>query len=107
MLILFDQGTPDPLRKFLVEHQVISAREKGWSTLVNGELLRVAEEEGFDLLLTTDQNLYYQQNLTNRKIAILVLSKTDWRLVQRLVSKIVSAVNHAEPGSYTFIEIPW
>src|SRR5437763_8090427 len=103
MLILFDQGTPDPLRHSLVDHHVISAREKVWSTLVNGELLRVAEEAGFNLLLTTDQNFFYQQNLTNRKLAILVLGKTDWRLVRRHVPKIVSAVNHAEPGSYAFI----
>jgi hypothetical protein len=99
MLILFDQGTPDPLRHFLDGHQVISAREKDWSTLVNGELLRVAEEAGFNLLLTTDQNLFYQQNLRHRRIAILVLGKTDWRLVQRQIPKILSAVNAAQPGS--------
>jgi hypothetical protein len=68
MLILFDQGTPDPLRRFLRGHRVISAREQGWSTLVNGELLRVAEQAGFDLFLTTDKNLFYQQNLKAVKL---------------------------------------
>ena len=103
MLILFDQGTPDPLRRFLPGHRVISAREQGWSTLINGELLRLAEEAGFELLLTTDKSLFYQQNLKGRKIAILVLGKTDWRLVQRKIPEIVLAVNAAQPGSYALI----
>src|SRR5258708_16644705 len=107
MLILFDQGTSDPLRRFLVGHRVIAAREQGWSTLINGDLLRVAEEAGFELLLTTDKNLYYQQNLKDRKIAILVLGKTDWRLVQRKIPEIIVAINAAQPGSYALIEIPW
>jgi hypothetical protein len=107
MLILFDQGTPDPLRRFLPEHRVVSAREYGWSTLANGELLRVAEEADCELLLTTDKNLFYQQNLKNRNIAILVLGKTDWRLVQRKIPEIIAAVNAAISGSYALIEIPW
>jgi hypothetical protein len=106
MLILFDQGTPEPLRRFLPGHTVKAARELGWSTLTNGDLLRAAEKEGFDLLLTTDKNLVYQQNLKDRKISILVLGKTDWRLVQRKIPEIAAAVNNAEPGSYVVIEIP-
>lgn len=72
----------------------------------NGELLRAAEEAGFDVLLTTDNNMAYQQNLKGRKIAIVVLSGNRWSLVQRVIRKIVAATNNAEPGSYTLIEIP-
>jgi hypothetical protein len=73
---------------------------------VNGELLSVAEEAGFDVLLTTDNNMAYQQNLTGRKIAIVVLSGNRWRLVQRVIRKIVAAINKAEPGSYTVVDVP-
>ena len=60
MRILFDQGTPVPLRRYLTSHVVDTAFERGWATLHNGELLDVAEQEGYDLLMTTDQNLRYQ-----------------------------------------------
>jgi hypothetical protein len=69
--VLFDQGTPVPLRNYLPEYKVATAAEMGWSTLSNGELLDAAERE-FDLLVTIDQALRTQQNLSKRKIAILV-----------------------------------
>ena len=75
MLVLFDQGTPVRITKFLLGHAVKTARQQGWDTLANGELLRMAEEAGFDALLTTDKNLIYQQNLKSRKIAIVVLGR--------------------------------
>ena len=65
MRVLFDQGTPVPLRRYLALHAVVTVFEKGWSTLQNGELLSTAEDEGFEVLVTTDQNLKYQQNLKN------------------------------------------
>jgi len=68
--------------------------------------LRAAEEAGFDLILTADNNLAYQQNLKGRKTAIVVLSGNRWRLVQRMIRKIVAAINDAEPGSYTVIDVP-
>lgn len=77
MKILFDQGVLVPLRKHLTEHQVSTAFEKAWSDLKNGELLQKAEEEGFDALVTTDQNLRYQQNLQERNIASVVLMSTS------------------------------
>jgi hypothetical protein len=70
--ILFDQGTPAPLRKWLTNHDVKTASEQGWSDLDNGDLLQAAESQ-FDLLVTTDKNLRYQQNLKGRRIAMLVL----------------------------------
>ena len=68
--------------------------------------LDIAESSGFDLLLTTDQNIRYQQNLSGRKIAILVLCKARWRLIRPVFPQVVKAVNAATPGSYTEVEIP-
>jgi hypothetical protein len=77
MRVLFDQGTPVPLRRYLSHHSVATVFEKGWSTLQNGDLLRAAEQEAFDILITTDQNLKYQQNLATLRIAIVVLMTTS------------------------------
>ena len=99
MKILFDQGTPAPLRRALTGHVVATAFEKGWSNLSNGNLLREAETE-FDLLITTDKNLEYQQNLTGRRIAILVLPTTNWPEIQLHQTKVAAAVNQIKPGTY-------
>jgi hypothetical protein len=106
MRVLFDQGAPVPIAAYLQEHTVRTTLQEGWDTLANGELLRVAEEAGFEVLLTTDNSLAYQQNLKGRKIAIVVISRNRWRLVQRKIRKIVAAVNAAEPGSYTLVDVP-
>ena len=74
MRVLFDQGTPEPLRQFLIGHQVDTAFERGWQTLANGELLKLAEAQGYAAIVTTDRNLRYQQNLSGRQLAILVLA---------------------------------
>lgn len=105
MLILFDHGTPAPLAPFLTEHVVRKTKDMGWNTLANGELLKVAEEAGFELLLTTDKNIRYQQNLSKRKIAILVLADPRWPVVRLHVQRVVSAVNAAKAGTYTEVEI--
>jgi hypothetical protein len=107
MRILFDQGTPTALAGFLSEHIVRTARQEGWDALANGDLLQAAEHSGFDVLLTTDNSIGYQQNLKDRRIAIVVLSRNKWRIVQRVIRKVVSAVNSATPGSYTVIEVPF
>ena len=105
MLILFDQGTPIGIRTILQPHTVRTAAELGWSTLLNGELLRVAEDAGFDVLLTTDTNLQFQQNLEGRKLAIIVLSKNRWKLIRPMLPQIASAVAAAQPGKVAIIEI--
>lgn len=105
MLILFDQGTPVGISGCLSEHVVKTAYERGWSTLLNGELLSAAENEGFQILLTADKNLVYQQNLTGRKIAIIVLSTNRWSLIQPSLTRISEAVANATPGSYMLVEI--
>ena len=78
----------------------------GWSTLKNGELLRFAEENGFEVLVTTDTNLRYQQNLATRRIAVVVLSTTSWPRIRVVVERVASAVNAAGVGSYIEVSIP-
>ena len=106
MPILFDQGTPLSLRDSLHEHVVKTAHQQGWSTLLNGELLRAADQAGFDVLVTTDKNLVCQQNLSGRKIAIVVLGRNRWSLIRSTLPGIASAVNAAKPGSHTLVEVP-
>src|SRR5258705_9979838 len=104
MKILFDQGTPAPLRQELAGHEVATSYEMGWSALGNGELLGAAEDR-FDLLITTDQNLRYQQNLANRKLAVLVLSTTSWPRIEKEVDLVAAAVNAVRPGEYLELTI--
>jgi hypothetical protein len=106
MLILFDHGTPRGIARSLVGHEVKEAKAQGWDRLTNGELLAAAEKTGFDVLLTTDKNIRYQQNLAGRKIAIVVLGKGRWRLIRLAIPEIVAAVNAARPGTYSEVEIP-
>ncbi len=108
MLILFDHGAPRGLSRVLSEHTVVTAQERGWDQLDNGALLRAAEQAGFDLLLTTDRRIRYQQNLTNRKIAILVLAGTTrWSRVRLQAGRIAEAVAAVTPGDYAEVEIPF
>jgi predicted nuclease of predicted toxin-antitoxin system len=106
MRILFDQGTPVPLRKALTNHEVTTAYERGWSELKNGELLNAAEEEGFEVFVTTDSNLKYQQNLQSRRIAIIVLTTTSWPRIRQALETVVLAVDGASEGMYVEVAIP-
>lgn len=105
MKILFDQGTPVPLRQYLAGHTIDLAHERGWSSLSNGDLLDAAEREGYELLITTDQNLQYQQNLAGRQIAIIVLLSTSWPRIQRQVDDIKVAVKAITAGDYVEVSI--
>src|SRR5262245_51822959 len=98
MNILFDQGTPVPLRRYLVGHSVTTAYEQGWSNIVNGQLLDAAEQAGYQLLITTDQNLQYQQNLTGRQLAILVLRSTSWPRIQVHIDVIREVIDRIGAG---------
>ena len=100
MRVLFDQGTPAPLRHVLAGHCVETGFELGWATLQNGALIAAAESNGFDWLLTTDKNLKYQQNLVGRRLAIIVLSTTSWPRIRVGAAKVVEAVGNAAAGSY-------
>ena len=100
MKILFDQGTPVPLRMHLVSHTVDTAYELGWADLQNSQLLQAAEEAGSDLLVTTDQNLKYQQNLRGRKLAVLVLLSTSWPRLRAHVQAIGQLIETMQSGGY-------
>ena len=104
MRVLFDHGTPVPLRHALAPHEVSTAFELEWSNLENSALLREAEGR-FEVFVTTDQNLRYQQNLGGRRLAILVLPTTNWPEIQRHQSEVVVAVNSMQPGDYR--ELRW
>ncbi len=106
MLVLFDQGTPVPIRPFLKEHTVQTTAQRGWDKLKNGELLKAAEVAGFSVLVTPDKNIRYQQNLTVRTIALVVLGNPQWPILRLHIERVVAAVNAARPGSYTEVEIP-
>jgi hypothetical protein len=106
MRVLFDQATPVPLRPFLTDHTVRTAAQQHWDTLRNGDLLTAAEEAGFEVLLTTDRNMRYQQNLTGRTIAIVVIGHPQWPIPPYRIQRVVAAVNAATAGSYTEVDIP-
>jgi hypothetical protein len=107
MRILFDHGTPSGIAAVLTAHEVTEAIERGWDRISNGELLKLAEDAGFDLLLTTDKRIRYQQNLTGRRIAIVVLRNSTWRIVRLHLDSVAAAVNAATPGSYNEVFIPF
>lgn len=104
MRILFDQGTPLPLREHLLKHTVATAYELGWSNLKNGDLLASAEGS-FDIFITTDQQLRYQQKLEGRELAILVLLTTSWPRIKEFIPDIQEAVNKIRPGEYLEIKV--
>ena len=106
MRILFDQGTPVPLREHLNSHHVETAFERGWSTLTNGELLARAENEGFEVFVTTDKDLPNQQNLDELSIAIVVLSSTSWPRIQKAAAAVALAIDATVPGSFIEVSIP-
>ena len=94
------------MRKALAGHAVATAHEKGWSQLLNGDLISAAEESGFEVFVTTDKNLRYQQNLTGRNLAIIVLLTTSWPRIQRHLPEVAAAIDQAQRGSYREISVP-
>jgi hypothetical protein len=106
MLVLFDHSTPAPLRDALKDHVVVEAVERGWERLGNGALLDEAEAAGFEIFITADKNMRYQQNLAGRKIAVIVLGNAQWPTLRRYVDRVVVALNRAKPGGYFEVEVP-
>jgi hypothetical protein len=106
MRILLDHNTPAPLQYALHGHEVETAYEKGWAELLNGDLIREAEAAGFELLITTDQGIRYQQNWTGRALALLVLSTNDWTRQRRCKERILTTVNSMAPSTFAELEIP-
>ena len=107
MRILFDKNVPIGVRRFLLKHEVRTIVKMEWpDQLENGELLQEAEQSDFDVLVTADQNIRYQQNLTGRKLALLVLGSNIWPIVREYSAEISTGIDASGPGSYTFIEMP-
>ncbi|MGL4462549.1 MAG: hypothetical protein ACRC1K_10360 [Planctomycetia bacterium] len=104
--MLFDQGTPVPLRHHLPNHEVSTAFELGWDKLENGELLRQAENNGFEVLVTTDQNLKYQRNSAGRRIAVVVLCTTSWPRLRTILPDIAAVVDAMTPNGYIEVVVP-
>jgi hypothetical protein len=105
--VLFDKNVPIGARRFLLKHEVSTVVEMKWHPqLENGELLNAAEEAGFDVMVTADQNIRYQQNLTGRKLSLVVLGSNIWPIVQKHREAIAAKVAQATSGSYDFIEMP-
>ena len=104
MKVLFDHGTPAPLRRYLAEHSVDRSAERGWELLENGNLISKAEEEGYEVMVATDQNMRHQQNLTGSSLGIVVLMSTAWPRVQHRTKEIRDAIEDVRPGQV--LEVP-
>ena len=107
MRILLDHNTPAPLRYWLLGHQVDTAYERGWAELTNGDLLRMAEDAGFDVMITADKGIRYQQNLAGRRLSLVVIGTNDWTRIRNWKSVVVDAISGVRPGSLIEIEIPF
>jgi len=103
--ILFDTNTPAPLARSLRGHEVIRTGDLGWQSLENGILLSAAEESGFDVLVTCDQNMHMQQNLADRKIALVVLSTNHWPTMRPLAARIATKIDFAQRGEVVWIDV--
>jgi predicted nuclease of predicted toxin-antitoxin system len=97
--ILLDQNAPIGLRDILKEFEVSTAHAMAWAGYSNGDLIAAAEQAGFEVLITADKNLRYQQNLLNRKIAIIVLGTNRWEAIRASAADILSALRRAKPGA--------
>lgn len=105
MKILLDECVPRPMHKLLAGHSCTTASKRGWGGVKNGDLLRLAEAE-FDLFITSDQNIRYQQNLAGRRIPILELSTNDLRRILAAAGEITAAVASIQPGEFRHLAIP-
>jgi hypothetical protein len=105
MNILLDECVPWPLHKLLPDHQCATPKQRGWGGIQNGELIRLAEMH-FDLFITSDQNIRYQQNLANRHIPILELSTNDLHRIQAAAPLIQAAIAMIHPGEFRSLGIP-
>jgi hypothetical protein len=104
MKVLLDENLDHRLRGNLGAHEIFTASYKGWDGLKNGNLIRVAEYDGFDVLLTGDQTLCYEQNLSGRRLAIIAMSSVEWRIVKDYLAQIITAIDNAVPGSFQSVD---
>jgi hypothetical protein len=105
--ILFDKNVPVGVRSFLASHEFRTFTDMGWpDQLENGQLLKAAEIEAFDVLITADQNIQYQQNLTGRNLALVVFGSNIWPIVRRHEATIAATIAAVRPATYHFIDMP-
>lgn len=104
MKVLLDENLDHRLRKNLGSHEVFTASYKGWDGFKNGKLLQAAENDGFDVLVTGDQTLSLEQNLTGRRLAIVALSSVEWRIIKDYLPRILAAIDRAAAGSFQAVE---
>jgi predicted nuclease of predicted toxin-antitoxin system len=98
--VLFDQNVPRNLVNYLPAHKVTRSAELGWQQLENGDLLDAAQDKGFEVMVTADRNLAYQQNLNNRRLAIVVLPSGNWPAAKAQIVEVVKAIDHSERGGF-------
>jgi predicted nuclease of predicted toxin-antitoxin system len=103
--ILLDECVPWPIRHLLAGHDCTNVQKQGWKGTKNGALLALAASE-FDLFITSDQNIRYQQNLLGSTIAVLELSTNDLRRIRAAAAMIQSEISKVKPGAYRRITIP-
>jgi len=105
MKVLLDECTPRVVKKRLPTHDISTVQEMGWAGIKNGELLTLAEAQ-FEVIITTDKNLRYQQNLAGRALAVLVLPSNQVPVVERVLPAIESALQTIKAGDYIEIPLP-
>ena len=103
MNVIFDENVPLPLQQFLPGHTVTTVQQQGWAGIENGELLKLLDGK-FDVVVLADKNLRYQQDLKQRRIALVELPTNRWPALKRLANKIAQAIDQAAPGSYAVLE---
>lgn len=106
MRLILDQNFPKRVASALIGHSFKTAYDMGWATLTNGDLLTAAEKAGFDVMLTADQRIRYQQNLQDRRIALVVVSLNSKTVLLQHLSLVQAAIDRAGPGGYEDVEIP-
>lgn len=104
MKVLLDENLDHALRKLLGPHEVVTVAYMGWKGLQNGELLKVAEDSGIDVLLTGDGTLGFEQNLTGRRLAIVALTAIQLPIIKNHLPKIIAALAGAVPGSFQEVD---
>lgn len=104
--VLLDEGVPIGVRSLVAGFAVDAAAERGWAALANGDLVAAAEQAGYDVMITADQNISYQQNMTGRRLALIVLMTNHWDTIRDNAEGILPAVEAAAPGSYATVDFP-
>jgi hypothetical protein len=106
MRVLFDHNVPRGLRSGLPLHDIVTTNERGWAKLTNGKLLDAAEAAGFEVMVTGDQSLVHQQNLTKRKLALVILGTNLWPVIRLHIGEVAAAIDAASPGTVTSVSFP-